>query len=112
MQEAQDLCSQNDSLPPENKLSMRGIAKKVGIGKTTVIERLSGRYKGTGHIAGGARKLRIMIKGMQAGHQVGHFNNFNRIFNQIIKWVIKQVSCLVVCTADCLMTQPSCPHHK
>ena len=100
MQEARDLWAQNDSLPPDKKLSMRTIAKKVGIGKTTVIERLSRRYKGTGHIAGGARKSRIMMKGMQADHQVGHFNHFNSTFNRIIKWVIKQVSCLVVCTAD------------
>ena len=57
---------------------MRAIAKRVGIGKTTVIERLSGRHQGIGHIAGGARKSSIMSKGMQVGHQVGHFNRFNR----------------------------------
>ena len=76
---------------------MRTIAKRVGIGKTTVIERLSGRYIGTGHIAGGARKSRIMLKGTQVGHQVGHFNCFNRTFT---KRVTKQVSCSVVCTTD------------
>ena len=58
---------------------MRAIAKKVGISKTTVIERLSGRRQGSGHIAGGARKSRIMSKGTQAGHQAGHFNRFNRL---------------------------------
>ena len=42
------------------------------------IERLSGRRQGSGHIAGGTRKSRIMSKGTQAGHQVGHFNRFNR----------------------------------
>ena len=75
MQEALDLWAQNDNLPPKEQLSMRAIAKKVGISKTIVIARLSGRRKGSGHIAGGARKLRIMSKGTQAGHQVGHFNH-------------------------------------
>ena len=79
MQEALDLWAQNDNLPPRQQLSMRAIAKKVGISKTTVIERLSGRRKRSGHIAGGARKSRIMLKGMQAGHQAGHFNRFNRL---------------------------------
>ena len=84
---------------------MRTIAKKVSIGKTTVIERLSGRHKGSGHIAGDARKSRIMSKGMQVGHQAGHFNCFNcfsRTFNQVIKQVGKRVSCSVVCTSDLL----------
>ena len=79
MQEALDLWAQNDNLPPRQQLSMRAIAKKVGISKTTVIERLSGRRKGGGHIAGGARKSRIMLKGTQAGHQAGHFNRFNHL---------------------------------
>ena len=96
IQEAQDLWAQNVNLPPDKQLSMRAIAKRVGIGKTTVIERLSGRHQGSRHIAGGARKLRIMSKGMQAGHQVGHFNCFNRTLTRIIK----RVSCLVVCTTD------------
>ena len=103
MQEAQDLWAQNANLPPDKQLSMRAIAKTVGIGKTIVIERLSGRCQSSGHIAGGARKSRVMSKGMQAGHQVGHFNHFN-CFNQkltrITKQVIKQVSCSVVCTTD------------
>ena len=99
MEEAIDLWAQNDNLPPDKKLSMRTITKRVGIGKTTVIERLSGRRKGTGHIARGARKSRIMSKGMQAGHQVGHFNHFNH-FNQTFTWVTKGVSCSVVCTTD------------
>ena len=77
MQEAQNLWAQNANLPPDKQLSMRAIAKRVGIGKTTVIERLSGRRQGSGHIVGGARKLRVMSKGMQAGHQAGHFNHFN-----------------------------------
>ena len=100
MQEAQNLWAQNANLPPDKQLSTRTIAKRVGIGKTTVIERLSGGCQGSGHIAGGARKLRVMLKGTQVGHQAGHFNCFNQTLTQITKWVIKQVSCLVVCTTD------------
>ena len=81
MQEALDLWAQNDNLPPRQQLSMRAIAKKVGISKTTVIERLSGRRKGSGHIAGGARKSRIMLKGTQAGH----FNRFNHLTKVLTK---------------------------
>ena len=76
MEEAVELWAQNDNLPPQQQLSMRAIAKRVGISKTTVIERLSGRCKGSGHIAGGARKSRVMSKGTQVGHQVGHFKPF------------------------------------
>ena len=100
MQEAQDLWAQNANLPPDKQLSMRAIAKRVGIGKTTVIARLSRRCQGSGHIAGGARKLRIMLKGTQVGHQADHFNCFNRTLTRITKRVIKWVSCLVVCTPD------------
>ena len=53
MKEAERLWALNDTLPPKERLSMRAIAAKVGIGKTTVIERLSGRHKGEGHTAGG-----------------------------------------------------------
>ena len=53
MDQAQVLWKDNDNLPENQRLSMRAIAKKVGISKTTVIERLSGRRKGTDHIAGG-----------------------------------------------------------
>ena len=42
----------NDSLPPGKKWSMRAIAKEVEVPKTTIIERLSQRRKGKGHIAG------------------------------------------------------------
>ena len=62
---------------------MRTIMKKVGIAKTTIIERLSGRRQGSGHIVGGKWKARILMKGKQAGHQVGHINHFN--------WTSKQV---------------------
>ena len=52
---------------------MRTIAKRVGIGKTTVIERLSGRYIGTGHIAGGARKSENNVKRYASGSPSGSF---------------------------------------
>ena len=42
MEKAEALWKANDDLPPEKKLSMRAIARAVGIGKTTIIERLSG----------------------------------------------------------------------
>ena len=63
MDEAFRLWEKNKDLPPDKQLSMRAIAAKVGIGKTTVIERLSGQRKGKGHIAGGARKARVLTKG-------------------------------------------------
>ena len=53
MKEAERLWALNDTLPPKERLSMRAIAAKVGIGKRTVIESLSGRCKGKGHITGG-----------------------------------------------------------
>ena len=56
MEKAEALWKANDDLPPDKRLSMRAIARQVGIGKTTIIERLSGRRKGTGHIASGSRK--------------------------------------------------------
>ena len=65
MDETMSLWKQNDNLPPDQRLSMRTIAKKVGIGKTTIIERLSGRCQGQGHIAGAKRKAQILIKGKQ-----------------------------------------------
>ena len=43
MDEAQELRRKNDTLPLNQRLSMRAIAKKVGISKITVIERLSSR---------------------------------------------------------------------
>ena len=90
MDQAQALWKANDNLPPDHRLSMRAIAKKVGIGKATIIERLSQGRQGSGHIAGGKQKARILIKGKQVGHQVGHINHFN-CFNQTSKWVIKWV---------------------
>ena len=90
MDQAQALWKANDDLPPDQRLSMRTIAKKVGIAKTTIIERLSGRRQGSGHITGGKRKARILMKGKQVGHQAGHINHFN-CFNQTSKWVTKWV---------------------
>ena len=52
MKEVERLWARNETLPPKERLSMRAIAAKVGIGKTTVIKRLSGRCKSEGHIAG------------------------------------------------------------
>ena len=77
MDQAQALWKANDNLPLDERLSMRAIAKKVGIGKTTIIERLSRRRQGSGHITGGKQKAQILIKGKQVGHQVGHVNCFN-----------------------------------
>ena len=90
MDQAQALWKANDDLPPDQRLSMRAIMKKVGIGKTTIIERLSGRRQGSGHIVGGKKKAQILTKGKQAGHQVGHINRFNH-FNQTSKRVTKRV---------------------
>ena len=68
MEKTEALWKKNDELPPEKKLSMRAIARAVGIGKTTIIERLSGQCKGLGHITGGNGKARVMTGGKQAGH--------------------------------------------
>ena len=90
MNQAPALWKANDDLPPDQRLSIRAIAKKVGIAKTTIIERLSGRRQGSGHITRGKRKARILTKGKRAGHQAGHINQFNR-FNRTSKWVTKWV---------------------
>ena len=90
MDQAQALWKANEDLPPDQRLSMRAITKKVGICKTTIIERLSGRRQGSGYIAGGKQKARILMKGKQARHQAGHINHFNH-FNQTSKWVTKRV---------------------
>ena len=62
-EEKMELLKQNEDLPPNKKLSYRAIAKKVGIPAITIIERLSGRRKGKGHIAGGASKARVLSEG-------------------------------------------------
>ena len=53
MERAFELWDENDSLPPGKKWSMRAIAKEVKVPKRTIIERLSQRRKGKGHITGG-----------------------------------------------------------
>ena len=63
MERAFQLWDENDSLPPGKKWSMRAMAKEVGIPKTTIIERLSQRRKGIGHIAGGKRQPRVLSAG-------------------------------------------------
>ena len=90
MDQAQALWKANNDLPPDQRLSMRTIARKVGIAKTTIIDRLSGRRQGSGHIMGGKQKAWILMKGKQVGHQAGHINRFN-CFNQTSKQVTKQV---------------------
>ena len=79
---------------------MRAIAAQLQLPKSTVIERLSGRRKGHGHIAGGKRKARVLTDGKQAGHQVGHFNRNRNRFNQTCKRVTKRVTSSVLCTTD------------
>ena len=67
IEEAKVLWAANEGKPPKEQLSMRAIAKQLGLPKTTVIERLSGRTVGEGHIAGGKRKTRVLTDGKQAG---------------------------------------------
>ena len=46
IEEAKQLWKANDEKDPKDRLSMRAIAKKLKLPKTTVIERLSGRSQG------------------------------------------------------------------
>ena len=100
MDQAQALWKANDNIPPDQRLSMRAIAKKVGIGKTTIIETLSGRRQGSGHITGGKCKAQKSMKGKQVGHQAGHVNHFNQNSKWVIKWVIVRyfvpLTCLMI----------------
>ena len=89
------LWAANEGKPPKEQL--RAIARQLGLPKTTVIELLSGRRVGEGHIAGGKRKARVLTD----GKQVGHFNhNHNQTLNQVTKWVIKWVTASVLCIGD------------
>ena len=63
MEEAKQLWEANKDKPPKERLSMRAIASQLKLPKTTVIERLPGRRKGEGHIAGGNRKGRVLTDG-------------------------------------------------
>ena len=49
IEEVKVLWEANKTKPPKEQLSMRAIAAKLNLPKTTVIERLSGRRKGKGH---------------------------------------------------------------
>ena len=100
MDKAEELWEANKTKAKKDQLSMRAIAHQLNLPKTTVIERLSGRRKGHGLIAGGKRQARVLTKGMQAGHQAGQNNcNHNRNRNnQTCKWVTKQVRASEVCT--------------
>ena len=82
IEEAKVLWEANKTKPPKEQLSMRTIAAKFNLPKTTVIERLSGRRKGEGHIAQGKRKARVLTDGKQVGQQVGQNNcNYNHNCN-------------------------------
>ena len=102
IEEAKVLWEANKNKPPKEQLSMRAIAAKLNLPKTTVIERLSGRRKGEDHIAGGKRKARALMDGKQVGQQVGQNNcNCNRnCSNQTFNWVSKWVIPLVACPGD------------
>ena len=77
IEEAEVLWAANEGKPPKEQLSMRAIAKQLGLPKTTVIEWLSGRRVGEGHIAGGKRKARVLTDSKQTG-QFNHYHNCNR----------------------------------
>ena len=78
IEEAKVLWAANEGKLPKDQLSMRAIAKQLGLPKTTVIEWLSGRRVGEGHIAGGKRKARVLMD----GKQMAQFNrNHNRNHN-------------------------------
>ena len=82
IEEAKVLWEANKTKPPKEQLSMRAIAAKLNLPKTTVIERLSGRRKGEGHIARGKRKARVLMDGKQVGQQAGQNNcNYNHNCN-------------------------------
>ena len=98
IEETKQLWKANDDKDPKERLSMRAIAKKLSLWKTTVIERLSGRRQGEGHIAGGKRKARVLRDGKQVdqnnrNHNCNHFNwTFNRVTKQVTKRVTKWVT--------------------
>ena len=76
IEEAKVLLAANKGKPPKEQLSMRVTAKQLGLPKTTVIEQLSGRRVGEGHIVGGRRKARVLRDGKQMG-QFNHNHNNN-----------------------------------
>ena len=70
MDKAQKLWDENKNKEAKDRLSMRAIAIICELPKTTVIEHLSGRRKGTGHIAGGKRQPRVLSKGKRVSNRV------------------------------------------
>ena len=91
MDRAEALWLENEEKSPKDKLSMRAIAVMCGLPKPTVIERLSECHKGHGHITGGKRQPRVLLKGEQAGHQTGQNNHNRNHFKRSFKWVNKKV---------------------
>ena len=100
IEEAKVLWEANKMKPPKEQLSMRAIAAKLNLPKTTVIERLSGRRKGEGHIAGGEKKARVLTDSKQAGQQVGQNNHNRNLFNWTFNQVSKLIIPLLACTGD------------
>ena len=98
MDKAEELWEANKTKAKKDQLSMRAIAHQLNLPKTTVIERLSGRRKGHGHIAGGKRQARVLTKGTQAGHQAGQNNRNRNRNNRTCKRVTKRVRASGVCT--------------
>ena len=98
MDKVEELWEANKTKAKKDQLSMRAIAHQLNLPKTTVIERLSERRKGHGHIAGGKRQARVLTKGTQAGHQVGQNNHNHNRNNRTCKRVTKRVRALKVCT--------------
>ena len=70
IEQAKQMWEDNKNKPAKERLSMRAIAGILMLPKTTVIERLSGRRKGEGHIAGGKRKARVLTDGKQVGQKL------------------------------------------
>ena len=70
MDKAQRLWDENKNKEAKDRLSMRAIAFLCELPKTTVIERLSGRRKGAGHIAGGKRQPRVLSTGKRVSNRV------------------------------------------
>ena len=80
------LWAANEGKPPKEQLSMRAIAKQLGLPKTTVLEWLSGRRVGERQMQVERERLgyswmvskqvnltvTVTITKLQLGHQVGH----------------------------------------
>ena len=76
MEKAFKMWKDNEGKPKELQFSKREISVITGIPRNTLAERLSGRVKGKGYVAGGRRTPRILTEGelpAQPGHQAGQF---------------------------------------